>query len=74
MSSLANKWGWRPVYLSPPSLGNHHGGFCSSVLDTDPRGVGGVQEGGGSRKIFSVLGAFLNSPFHSEHFECTQVG
>ena len=46
-------------------------------LDTNPRGVGGgVREGGrgGSRKFFSILGAFLNFPFHPEHFEETQVG
>ena len=55
----------------------HGGGVCSSVLDTNPRGVGGggVQEGGGgSRKFSSILRAFLNSPFYSEHFEYTQVG
>ena len=57
--------------------GVYHGGVCSSVLDTNPRGVGGGSGrgggGGGVRKIFSILGAFLNSPFHSEHFEYTQV-
>ena len=57
-----------------------HWGVCSSVLDTNPRGVaGGVREGvgcgrGGGRKIFSIFGAFLNSPFHSEQFEHKQVG
>ena len=44
-----------------------HGGVCSSLLDTNPRGVGGgVREGwggwGGVEKFFSILGAFLNSP------------
>ena len=29
--------------------------------------------GGGSRKL-SIFGAFLDSPFHSEHFDYTQVG
>ena len=33
-----------------------------------PRGGGGVVE-----KNFSIWGAFLNSSFHSEHFEYTQV-
>ena len=53
-----------------------HGGVCSSVLDTNPSGVGGGsgRGGGGSRKFLSILEAFLNSPFHSEHFEYTQVG
>ena len=42
-------------------VGGGHGGVCSSVLDTNPRGVGeGVREGGvGVRKFISTLGAFF---------------
>ena len=57
---------------------HRHGGVYSSVLDTNPRGVGGggggLGGGGGSRKFFPVLGAFLNSPFHSEHLEYSVGG
>ena len=47
--------------------GVRHGGVCSSVLDTNPCGVGGgggVREGGRGSKFFSFFGAFLNA------FEC----
>ena len=54
--------------------GEHHGVHCTAVLDPNPRGVGGGPEGRGGEKIFSVLAAFLNSPFHPEHFEYTQLG
>ena len=52
------------------------GGGYNAVPDLNPRGVGmGVQEGGGgvSKKCFRFWGTFLNSPFHSEHFENAQV-
>ena len=46
-----------------------------------PRGLPGnvpvatlrLRRGGGGQFFFHVLGAFLNSPFRSEHFECTHV-
>ena len=47
------------------TLSATHGGVCSSVLDTSPHGGGGGP-GGGGVKFFSILGAFLNSPFHTE--------
>ena len=48
------------------------GGF-NSVADPNHRGVGtGVWRTGGGVKNCPVWGAFLNSPFHSEHFEYTQ--
>ena len=80
---------WRNQYgyitcqlpIAPPQVAFHatsscHGGLCSSVLDTNPRGMGGGggRGVGGQSKFFSILGAFLNSPFHSEHFEYTEVG
>ena len=45
---------------------------CSSRHQPPWRGRG-VRRGvaGGRSKNFSLLGAFLNSLFHSEHFECT---
>ena len=49
----------------------------SSVHQPPRRGQGGDPEGGGmggGQKIFPNLGAFLSSPFHSEHYEYTQVG
>ena len=40
-----------------------------AVLDPNPRGVGkGVRKGGGA-DFFRVFRAFINSWFHSEHFE-----
>ena len=55
--------------------------FPSTLLHVEP--MGGLQfssrhqpprRGLRGRKNFSILGAFLNSPFHSEHFEYAQVG
>ena len=50
------------------------GGLKFSSRHQPPRRGRGVREGGGRRKFFSILWAFLNSPFHSEHFEYTQLG
>ena len=63
----------------PPTVPTHHdhpgggGGGCS-VPDPNPqrRGQGGPEEGGGL--FFLVSWAFLNSLFHSEHFEHIQTG
>ena len=55
-----------------------HGGLFISVPDPNPSSVAiGVQKvgwGGGFKKMFGFWGAFLTCLFHSEHFECTQVG
>ena len=56
--------------------GGEHRGRFKSLPDPYPRSVArGSRGGGGGLKIvFRVLGAFLNSLFHSEHFEYTHVG
>ena len=49
---------------------------CSSSSSSSSSPVawaGGPRRGGGWKICFWVLGAFLNPPFHSEHFECTPV-
>ena len=43
----------------------------SSRHQSPQRGRGGPGGGGGRKKIFFILGAFLNSPFQFEHFEYT---
>ena len=51
----------------------NHGGVCSSVLDPNPRGVGGGVrrgEGGGVENFSPFWGHSLS---HSEHFENAQV-
>ena len=66
--------------LSPRGVGvhtqercGHRGGLQFSSRPYPPwRGRAGLGRGGGA-KNFSILGAFWNSPFHSEHFEYTQV-
>ena len=45
------------------------GGLQSSSRHQPPAWAGGSGRGGGGRKFVSILGAFLNFPFHSEHFE-----
>ena len=40
----------------------------------DPRGVCRGSRRGGGIKIIRVSGAFMNSPFHSEQVQYTQLG
>ena len=49
------------------------GGFSSVHFSSEPqpREGRGIQVGG--RSFLGGFGAFLNSLFHSEHFECTHV-
>ena len=50
-------------------------GVCSSVIGPKPHGVGELgPEWGGGQQFLSILGTFLNSPFHFDHFKYTHLG
>ena len=65
--------GWGRL-LSVTNAVEARGGLQFSSRPQPPQRGRGVQRGEGGQKLFSILGAFLNSPFHSEHFEYTHVG
>ena len=63
---------WSPG--NGPLATGERGGAVTLLPGPNPRGVGrGVQRGGGGPIFCRGLGAFLNSLFHSEHLERTQV-
>ena len=67
--------GWRRGTVSAGGVaqgGGRRGGAVPFSSGPPQRGQGEL-EGGGSEFFEGGLGAFLNSPFHSEPFECTQV-
>ena len=59
------------LYIEAPWIHTTRGALRSSARPQPPRRGRGSGEGGGS--FFSILEAFLTSPFHFEHFASTQM-